>query len=1007
MKLIKIALGALFFIALPSVVFASVNITDNETGGDCATVAFWNNATKTCTLTADSTENIFINSDNITLDGAGFKIATSTKYVNGVEVYANSVTVKNLKIENFRYGIVLHSSSKTIMENNTISGTQEAICFYDSYDNKISSNTFLNNLQTIVFFNSNNNLLKDNHISMDLVSSTRYQGIVFFYSNGNLLDGNSITLKDGINTKIHQAIVFFASHDNTLTNNILADTYQKIIVFNSNGNIITKNSFSGAFQSLLLFDSNNNKVYNNNFTNNGTHAVDSKGVGNVFNLPLPEGGNYWDNFNEPVEGCLDGNNDNLCDSPYIYTSGKYIKVQDNYPWKIPNGWAVPQKPKYSNVAFLPGLEASRLYKQGVFFENKLWEPNRNADVEKLYLRPDGTPQNNDIYTRDAIDSVYGILNNVYAGFENSMQKLVDDGTINEFEVLPYDWRFQLDDILASGKKIGEDGSLANISYTQATTSPYIIQEIERLAKNSDTGKVAIVAHSNGGLLAKRLMEKLAEKGEANIIDKIIFVASPQSGTPMAVASLLHGLDQNLGFGFVMKTTTARTLAENMPSGYNLLPDQKYFADVSTPVVSFGASTSVTQSFRDTYGLDINNRTELKQFLLGLEGRTKPTSSDTDNPNILNSVLLSRAEVVQNNLDVWVPPTGVDVVQIAGWGEDTLSGINYKEQKKNVCSANLSVCLETPVLDLQPNFTKDGDGTVVIPSAVAMGSSAVESYYVDLRENNRGFSTNRKHADILEISQLRDLIRNIILGETTLPQYITTAKPLSTESSLQFSVHSPVSLDLYDTEGNHTGIVPNPNADSDIPWVEENIPNSYYLEIGEGKYAGSDTSAVTHIKLVGQSIGTFTLKVDEVVGDAVIGSLEFKDVPVMANSIITMDIKTIASASLLQIDIDGDGTNDFSFSPLDTEDNSSSFDIFSKIIQNTSIKSPYKEELVKDIEKIQKFIAKKEQRNLSEMSNAFLNLEMDIQKFVKKGIITNENGGQLLQIVGTIKNGVVK
>jgi len=94
----------------------------------------------------------------------------------------------------------------------------------------------------------------------------------------------------------------------------------------------------------------------------------------------------------------------------------------------------------SSVAFLPGLEASRLYKPGMFFENQLWEPNRNDDVRKLYLNSDGTPQDSGIYVRGDIDQIYGLFNNIYAGFHDSMQKLVDDKVIREFEVLPYDWR---------------------------------------------------------------------------------------------------------------------------------------------------------------------------------------------------------------------------------------------------------------------------------------------------------------------------------------------------------------------------------------------------------------------------------------------------------------------------------------------------------------------------------------------------------------------------------------
>lgn len=987
MKLIKIALGILFLTATPLVASASVNIIDNETGGDCATIASWDNTTKTCTLTADGTETINIKSDNIILNGGGFKITgTYTRGVNGVNLYANSVTVRNLAVDKFYYGIVLNAVSKSLLENNSISNTNEAICFYDSSDNKILSNTFLNNLQTVVFFNSHNNLLGNNGINLNVASKIRYQAIVFFYSDSNTLDGNNITLKDEVNPNLHQGVVFFDSHSNILKNNILSDTFQEIVFFDSNDNTITKNNLSGSMQALSLFASNNNKIYNNNFANNTIHAVDSKGVGNVFNLPTPGGGNYWDNFDNPAEGCLDDNNDNICDLPYIFAPKYYLKITDNYPWKIPNGWAVPPTPKYSSVAFLPGLEASRLYKQGIFFENKLWEPNWNNDVKKLYLDENGNSKNSSIYTRDIIGEAFGF--NVYLKFMETMDGLVASSTIKEWEAFPYDWRFDQIDV-------------ANC----------MISEIEELAKNSDTGKVTIIAHSNGGLVGKALIDKLSAQGKENIIDKFIMVAVPQLGTPEAINGLLHGGQRGVLKGWLPSFEVTRELGENMQSAYGLLPSPSYFTAVdanSQPVIEFSSNTPATDYLRGVYGNAITSFSSLKKFLIGENGgRTEPAPQNVDEPNVLDAKFLNRAEADHTLLDNWLPPAGVEVIQIAGWGLDTLRGIRYEEKQNILCDDASGVCRKVAALDPQPIFTEDGDKTVVIPSATFLSG---QKFYVDLpkhNDENLWGRRNRDHADILEIDGIQKLIEKIILDDTSgLPDNITLEKPSKDESKkLRISVHSPVSLDLYDAEGNHTGLTPNPNADSDIRLVEENIPNSYYLEMGEGKYVGSDTSTTNHIKLTGQALGTFTLKIDEVAGDAVTGSLEFKDVPVMANSIITIDAQKVANASPLKIDIDGNGTNDFSFAEL--SDSVVYFEVFAGIVQNINIASPYKEELIKDIEKIQKFIGKKEQKNSAELINSFDNLQKDIQKFVKKNIMARESGQPLLQIVSIIKDNVLK
>ncbi|TSC71012.1 MAG: parallel beta-helix repeat-containing protein, partial [Parcubacteria group bacterium Gr01-1014_70] len=167
----------------------------------------------------------------------------------------------------------------------------------------------------------------------------------------------------------------------------------------------------------------------------------------------------------------------------------------------------------SSVVFLPGLEASRLYDQQLF-ENKLWEPNRNADIEKLYLNENGNPENVGVYARDIIDEAFGF--NIYKGFSKFMDDMVVSGTIAEWKALPYDWRFGLDDILENGVR-QENGSLYNL-----------VSEIENVASRSKTGKVVLMGHSNGGLLGKRILSKLEANGERGLVEKFIMVAVPQS-----------------------------------------------------------------------------------------------------------------------------------------------------------------------------------------------------------------------------------------------------------------------------------------------------------------------------------------------------------------------------------------------------------------------------------------------------------------------------------------------
>ncbi len=109
-------------------------------------VGTWDPVTKTGTLTQDVTETIQIDSNNVTLDGNGH---TATGTLTGYGVYLNSktgVTIKNLNVTQFTYGIYLYySSSNTLNSNTASSNTVYGIYLYDASNNKIYNNNFINN----------------------------------------------------------------------------------------------------------------------------------------------------------------------------------------------------------------------------------------------------------------------------------------------------------------------------------------------------------------------------------------------------------------------------------------------------------------------------------------------------------------------------------------------------------------------------------------------------------------------------------------------------------------------------------------------------------------------------------------------------------------------------------------------------------------------------------------------------------------------------------------------
>ena len=570
---------------------------------------------------------------------------------------------------------------------------------------------------------------------------------------------------------------------------------------------------------------------------------------------------------------------------------------------------------FSNVLFLPGLEASRLYRPDYNGDtNQLWEPNTDGDANDLFLTTDGKSVRNDVYTKDVIDEAYRAGPNIYKSFIAQMNELKTTKTITDWKAIPYDWRLSLDDVLNYGNQL-PDGRLYYAGDLAATSSPYLIQELRRLAKSSKTGKVTIVAHSNGGLVTKALIQKLGNTEAGKLIDKIIFIAVPQAGTPQAIGALLHGYEQGLPKDWLsvfLSPETARALAKNMPSAYNLLPSANYFTYVDNPVVTFDDSDFLAE-FRARYGgSSIHSGEMLRNFVTDVRRLASSTPSDLKYPSVGNATLLSRAETLHTTLDTWTPPQGVSLYEVAGWGEDTLATIEYYKGKKAYCSNLLDIrtCSVVPTIMYSPKEVVDGDGTVLVPSALWSTTSTTKKYWVNLREYDTYFNYEREHADILEVPELRTLVQNILTNSTSttpLP-FITTTQPITAvavDKRLRFLLHSPLNLSATDNLGNI------------VNSATSTIPGSRFKRYGEVQVLTVPKNTPLTLNLDGYATGSFTLDMQEIDGsNAVTASSTFSAIPSATSTKATMAFTdgTIQNASPLLLDYDGNGATDFSLTP---------------------------------------------------------------------------------------------
>ncbi len=547
----------------------------------------------------------------------------------------------------------------------------------------------------------------------------------------------------------------------------------------------------------------------------------------------------------------------------------------------------------SSVLFLPGIQASRLYTQGLLgTEDQLWEANGNQDVRQLEMAQSGE-STQQVYTKDIAPKVYGFVS-IYAGFSNYMDTLVDDGVIKEWMPFAYDWRYSVDDIAQNGTQYQNEVKNA-------------VDEIERLASSSFSGKVTIVGHSNGGLLAKAVVLRLQALGKANLVDAVVLLASPQLGTPKAIASMLHGYDQEIGGGYVVDDFVARESMKNMPGAYGLIPSPQYFNAATSTLISFDTSSS-TQLFRNAYGVSIDSPAELSSFMAGTgDGRTEATT--VDEAMRLNLTLLQKEQLLHRSiLDSWIAPQGVKVVEVIGVGLDTISGFEYREFTERICkSLGVFSCSIKNLYKPVPTISQFGDKTVMGQSAQGY-QGAKEQYFIDLLGVKQTGSLI-EHYNITEALQTQHLLKNILKHATSTIEFITPVPQVSPVNRIMFGSHSPVTISVTDKQGKKAG----KGIENGVSIAITDIPGSSYFELGSSTYVIVPDGIQYDVLVKGTSQGGLTFTLDTLKGETQEAVVSVRVATITPSTTVNVSY-TNSVLTNLSIDQNSDGVADQVLTP---------------------------------------------------------------------------------------------
>ncbi len=459
------------------------------------------------------------------------------------------------------------------------------------------------------------------------------------------------------------------------------------------------------------------------------------------------------------------------------------------------------------VLFIPGILGTEMFKD----QEKLWadiprmlKTNNDHFMDYLAFNPDATPSDNTL-------SIGGVLENPDKKFDYT-EALKQEFFSQGYEVdknlflFPYDWR---EDITKT----------ANIN---------LKQKIDEIASSTKASKIDIIAHSQGGLVIKKLLFDLPEY--QNKIGKLIFLGTPHLGSPKSAKVLLYG--DSMGVSFLrlgLDPNELKLIGVNMPAVYQLLPSKEYFKHSSG---YFG--TLETPWFKDP-----------KITLYDYE-----TTKDKLKAEGLNSTLLDKAEsfhtMEYDNFDF--SNTSIDTYNIMGCVSPTLNSMLVKKR------------------DFDKLVYGPGDGTVPIFSA-SNTIATKNIYFTNLDDI---------HGKMPSIDGVRQKIVNIITGSNLSTPSITDDVSECQFDGKQVSIHSPVDMHIYDSQGNHTGPLPDGNFENSIPGVAYDI-------IGEEKFAFLPAGQTFTIKLIATGSGIFSFNASIIENGQTTSTAHYNSIPISVTS----------------------------------------------------------------------------------------------------------------------------
>ncbi len=216
-------------------------------------------------LSSTASSCINITTSDVIFDGMGNMISfvgvspNYGVYVHNSTMLLTNVTVRNLSITGWDYGIYLLDSNNNTLSGNTASNSSTyGISLSSSNNNTLSGNTASNSSSSygIYIETSSYNVLSNN------TASNNSDGIHLYSSSNNVLSNNT-ALNSG-----SSGIYFWGSDNLTLSGNTASNNSFGIYIDTSSYNVLSNNTALNNSYGIYLSSSSNNVLSSNTASNN-------------------------------------------------------------------------------------------------------------------------------------------------------------------------------------------------------------------------------------------------------------------------------------------------------------------------------------------------------------------------------------------------------------------------------------------------------------------------------------------------------------------------------------------------------------------------------------------------------------------------------------------------------------------------------------------------------------------------------------------------------------------